>query len=133
MIDIEKINRLLAWHGKYCPNILIFERNFYDPLVKTLGDDEAEIILTSRNANHDTRQWISSLIEELRQKFPGAEMEAAIDARVRRVWPDAVKIGVARQKNGIICMKRPFAGHKLPHGALKGHAASATIYSAHFA
>jgi energy-converting hydrogenase A subunit M len=88
MIDIEKINRLLAWHEKILPEYPFFERDFYDPLMKALGDDEAEIIQFIQDADEDTRQWLGSLIEELHEKFLSAGMEAAIDALIKRVWPD---------------------------------------------
>jgi len=78
-MDTERINSLLACAEAADPDYPWLERDFYDPLLIALGDDEEEVIQFIKDADDDTKQWLWSMMDELYEKFPSKEMDAVLD------------------------------------------------------
>ena len=86
MINTEKIKELIEWYESNVakePNFVNwpwFKRDLRDPFVEALGDNEDEIIDYIKNADEVTQSHMSSIIEELYDKFPTEKMGDFIDS-----------------------------------------------------
>jgi DNA-directed RNA polymerase subunit H (RpoH/RPB5) len=86
-MDIEEVKGLLEWAKTSDPNYPWMERDFYDPLLIALGDDEEEVIRFIKDADENAQLWLSDIIEELQDKFPSEEMKAVLDELEEKTSP----------------------------------------------